>query len=346
MAATLDNHRLAHFRPQSEATEVARPLEFPGVFRGRELTRKDRKLASGIDAIDRLLGGGIVRGRISEFTGLPGAGKTSLAMAFAARITRLEAAAWIETGNSLDPASMIAAGIEPARTLWVAGRLSEKTPIYLSPWSGGGIKAHKPVWGRNFDPEAKAGRQPSTFSFTAAHASEECLCSERVVESASCVKDNSSFSHGRPSSISFKAAEWILTAGGFGLVVIDFASDVRFIPISSVLRLARAAEQSGSAVIVMAERRVCGTFAALSLRLSRKRNYFSRTRSGAPPTFDGNEIEAQVMRNKLGGVGASAAWRTTTDFFANPIVPIATNLGNMPAQLPFAESRTFFNTAG
>src|ERR1700730_3113435 len=57
-------------------------LEIAGVFRGRELTRKERRLTCGIAPVDRLIGGGIVRGRISEIIGNPGAGKTSLAAAF------------------------------------------------------------------------------------------------------------------------------------------------------------------------------------------------------------------------------------------------------------------------
>src|SRR5271168_983078 len=79
-----------------------------GVFRGRELTLKHRRLASGITPLDHLIGGGIVRGRISEIIVATGTGKTSLAMAFAAKATRNEAAAWIETGDQLDPASLIA----------------------------------------------------------------------------------------------------------------------------------------------------------------------------------------------------------------------------------------------
>ena len=50
-----------------------------------------------------------------------------------------------------------------------------------------------------------------------------------------------------------KAAEWILAAGGFGLLVIDFGDAIRFIPQSSALRLARIAERSGAAIIILAQ---------------------------------------------------------------------------------------------
>src|SRR5689334_514079 len=89
--------------------------EFSGVVRGRELTRKDRRIASGLDPIDKLIQGGIPRGRISEIICEPGAGKTSLGAAFAATITRREAAAWIEASDNFDPRSIAAAGVELTR---------------------------------------------------------------------------------------------------------------------------------------------------------------------------------------------------------------------------------------
>jgi hypothetical protein len=50
-------------------TEAPELPEFSGVFRGRELTRKDRRIASGVTPIDNLIGGGIVRGRVSKILG-------------------------------------------------------------------------------------------------------------------------------------------------------------------------------------------------------------------------------------------------------------------------------------
>ena len=112
------------------------------------------------------------------------------------------------------------------------------------------------------------------------------------------------------------AAEMVLGAGGFGLVVIDLALDIgghtRTLALSAALRLARAAERSGSAVIVLAERRTCGTFAALSLVLGRTRPFFSRMAPGAPMLFDGIRVEAYVARNKLGGSGQAAVWRASS----------------------------------
>jgi hypothetical protein len=59
-------------------TESKGILDISGVFRGRELTRLERRVRCGIAPVDKLIGGGIVRGRISEIIGHPGAGRTSL----------------------------------------------------------------------------------------------------------------------------------------------------------------------------------------------------------------------------------------------------------------------------
>lgn len=228
--------------------------DISGVFRGRELTRKERRLTCGIAPIDQLIGGGIVRGRVSEIIGKPGAGRTSLAAAFAASSTRRgEVAAWIDAAGSFDPESMAAAGIDLARLLWVA--------------------------------------------MPAGHRDAKRAASAMVL----------------------KAAEWILAAGGFGLLVIDCGGRhegdgrVGSFTQSAALRLARGAERSGTVVVVIGAHQLCGTFAAMSLMLSRRRAGFSRAGNGAPVLFDGLTIEARVMRNKLGGSGDAAIWRALAE---------------------------------
>ena len=239
-------------RPTESLSELKNLLEITGVFRGRELTRKERRLPCGITLLDRLIGGGIVRGRLSEIIGNPGAGKTSLAAAFAAAATAAgEIAAWLDATGGFDPASIAAAGVDLARMLWVA------TPVNL----------------------------PSQ----------------------------------RPAGMAvLKAAEWILSAGGFGLIIIDCGAMPDFnrrrgpFTQSAALRLAHGAERSGAAVIVLAPQRMCGTFAALSLTLSRHHACFSPS-DGAPTLFDGLTLEARVARNKLGGAGGAVTWSALAD---------------------------------
>ena len=222
---------------QSPASAPLRTLtdrqiaEFSGVFRGRELTRKDHRLRSGIAALDTILNGGIVRGRVSEIVGRPGFGRTSLAASFAAIATRRgEVAAWIDSAGAFDPHSIAAAGADLSRILWVG--------------TDAAVRARD-----------SAESPAAEFAPTRSNASPKAGIKPALL-----------------------AAEMVLGAGGFGLVVIDMGGHARTLTLSTALRLARAAERSGAAVIVLAERRTCGTFAALSLVLGRIRPFSAARR--------------------------------------------------------------------
>jgi hypothetical protein len=104
----------------------------------------------------------------------------------------------------------------------------------------------------------------------------------------------------------FQAAELVLKAGGFGLVVIDLGASVALLPPSIALRLAREAEHSGAAVIVIAPHRICGSFATLSLKLRRIDAAFNRLAPTSPWLFNGLVIRTSTVRNQLGRTGTSA----------------------------------------
>jgi hypothetical protein len=81
-----------------------------------------RPLATGIAALDALLGGGFPRGRLSEIQGPPTSGRTGLFLALLARVTGGSAlAALVDPLDRLDPASTAAAGVDLARLLWLRG---------------------------------------------------------------------------------------------------------------------------------------------------------------------------------------------------------------------------------
>jgi hypothetical protein len=142
-----------------------------------------------------------------------------------------------------------------------------------------------------------------------------------------------------------RAAEMVLEAGGFGLLVMDSGESGFSLAQSSALRLARMAERSATAVLILATRPLCGTFAALSLDLIPTRAIFSRGQFGPsldrissikrsgfdtkskqylkyirhplPPKsvgtealFEGIEIRATLKRNKIGRCGLGAQWRS------------------------------------
>lgn len=77
------------------------------------------RLATGIAAVDALLGGGFPRGRLTEITGPLSSGRTSLALAVVAAATRAgEIAAVVDGADAFDPAAAAAAGVDLSRVLW------------------------------------------------------------------------------------------------------------------------------------------------------------------------------------------------------------------------------------
>jgi hypothetical protein len=256
----------------ASAEQLQQLLEFPGVFKGHELTRKEGRLTCGIAPIDALIGG-LARGRISEITGPISSGKTTIAASFASAASRRgEVVGWVDVPGAFDPRSLEAAGADLARIMWVS--FGKK----LVSSRGGFITKER----------------------------------ERRNE--------------------LKAAELLLEAGGFGLVVIDFGA-MRFpLSQSASLRLARAAERSATAVLALAGNRVCGTFAALTLSMSKLRASFSRLGTQAPALFDGLRLEASVERNKLGLFGDRAQLFAAIDRLSVEQSP-------SPIRLPFPKGK-------
>lgn len=86
--------------------------------------------ATGIAALDALLGGGFPRGRVSEVYGPSSSGRTGVVFALVARATHGGAfSAWVDPGDRLDPASAAAAGVDLARLFWLRG---ERAPRALA----------------------------------------------------------------------------------------------------------------------------------------------------------------------------------------------------------------------
>src|ERR687897_502704 len=70
--------------------------------------------------VDTTLGGGLRRGHLSEITGAPSSGRTTVAVqAMAAAAARGEAVALVDTCDMFDPASAASRGLDLSRLLWV-----------------------------------------------------------------------------------------------------------------------------------------------------------------------------------------------------------------------------------
>ena len=80
---------------------------------------------TGAAALDAVLRGGLPRGELSEVAGAPSSGRTTLLFQVMAAAThRGEIAALVDTFDRLDLGSIVAAGIDLERLLWIRGEAS------------------------------------------------------------------------------------------------------------------------------------------------------------------------------------------------------------------------------
>lgn len=101
---------------------------------GRELHRRQRRrapredraerFATGLAPVDRLLGGGVARGEVTEWVGRRSSGWTSCLLTTLGTATAAgQTVALVDLGGGFTPASMDDYGIDPRRLLWVRPQL-------------------------------------------------------------------------------------------------------------------------------------------------------------------------------------------------------------------------------
>jgi hypothetical protein len=96
-------------------------LHFASSLPARE--ERAAPLPTGLDAIDRLLNGGLPRGRLTELVGRRSTGRFSVVLAALASATSCgDAAALVDRGGYFDPQTARDAGVELERVLWTRPR--------------------------------------------------------------------------------------------------------------------------------------------------------------------------------------------------------------------------------
>ena len=103
----------------------------------------------------------------------------------------------------------------------------------------------------------------------------------------------------RNTAAAFRAAEIVVAAGGFGLVVLDVDARAASAPWP---RLARATERARSTLLVVTARRGTGTFAALGLELTGRRVHWVGG-PGRLVVLDGIDARVAVVRSRVGRPG-------------------------------------------
>jgi hypothetical protein len=235
-----------------------------GSWLAEQLAQRQReaRLATGLADVDRLLGGGFPRGCLSEITGAPSSGRTSLALTLATAATRAgEVAAWIDTADALDPTSLEAAGVDLGRLLWVrapgardALRCTERL------LEAGGFALVVLDLQRPSDAE----RDP------------------RARRDA-----------GRPRR---QPAPAIVTDPPEAAARLPYPSGARSATSATWLRLTHCASASGTALVLMGERPLVGPFATLVVDLRAIRLRFA----SRPEWLEGLETRVALARHRFG----------------------------------------------
>jgi len=88
-------------------------------------------LSCGLAEVDAVLGGGLPLGAITEMTGDHSSGRTTLALAALAEVTRQgESCAYVDVSDALNPISASALGVDLRRLLWIrAGEAGAGTNV-------------------------------------------------------------------------------------------------------------------------------------------------------------------------------------------------------------------------
>jgi recombination protein RecA len=90
----------------------------------------DSVVPTGLAELDARLDGGLPRGQCSELVGPRSSGRTSLLFSVLAGATRRgELVAMVDTFDTFDPESAVAAGLVLERVLWIRGRACSPVPL-------------------------------------------------------------------------------------------------------------------------------------------------------------------------------------------------------------------------
>jgi len=277
--------------------------------------------ATGIEALDDMLRGGLPIGAISELVGPECSGRTSLALSFLARITQAgKVCAWIDVSNTFDPLSAASIGVDLTRLLWVrcgvplervhpAGRnfaLPEKylaRPTIKKGLHGGGFGPH-PRTEANGLSTAVSGLQRPAIAPRCAEPQRSIRPKQQPVEPVRYATGNAAPLAARSSKPwsrieqALRSADLLLQGGGFSAIVLDmgslapeFASRV---PLATWHRYRLASERTQSSILLLTQHPCAKSSAELLLRLHPAAPIYDEV-----TVFTGFQPHAEVARQRF-----------------------------------------------
>ena len=278
---------------------------------------------TGVSEIDVLLDGGLPIGAITEMVGAETSGRTAVALSFLCHLTRVgRVCAWIDVSDALSPESVVAAGIDLTRLLWVRCGVSKATTKPASDYKfslpekyliaasakkglhGGGCGGHP----RN---EVK-GLPGAVSGLLRSEAIAPC-CAEpqrrvRVERETFAAPPQSNFPRadvrvnpGKPWARieqALRVTDLLLQAGGFSAIVLDMASiapeHVSRVPLATWFRYRAAAERTQAVFLLLTQHSCAKSSGELLLKFQP-----GEARGDEATVFTGIEHRLQVERRRF-----------------------------------------------
>jgi len=206
-----------------------------------------RTILTGIPQVDELTAG-VPRGALTEIFGPASSGRTSLLLALVAQMTaREEVCALVDASDAFDPQSAAAAGVDLERMLWV--RCGENPPQRRRGTKDRviGSSGHRVI-----DSVINSMTRSPDLPITRISVSSNPRRASSQVEQA------------------LRAADLLLQAGGFGLLVMDLGdippAIARRVPLTSWFRFRRAVENTATALVIVEQEASAKSCASLVLK--------------------------------------------------------------------------------
>jgi len=228
-------------------------------------------VSSGIAALD-VLAGGLPRGCLTEICGPASSGRTTLLLAALAAATRRgEFCTIVDASDALDPHSVVAAGVELERLLWV--RCGEDPPRKI----------------RGTERKKFKGNQASKFDEAGSRPAEHRL--EQLLRTADLLLESGGF-----GLVALDLSDLPLQA-------------VRCIPLATWFRFRRVVEHTPTVLLTLEQQPIAGSCSSLVVKLGAAitqplwKFAAQTTASFAEPAhaqlFTGLEITAELVCSRL-----------------------------------------------
>jgi recombination protein RecA len=252
--------------------------------------------ATGIEALDAVLRGGLPIGALSEAVGPECSGRTSLALSFMSHVTQAgKVCAWIDVSNTFDPLSAASAGVDLKRLLWVrcgaqadiaqtTTRNFELPEKYLTPSSikkglhGGGCGPHPRTEASGLSTAVTGLLRPETLAPRCAEPQRSRRPIQKLTEPPRYATSKVALLRPARSSKpwsrieqALRSVDLLIQGGGFSAIVFDMGSlapeVVSRVPLGTWHRYRLASERTQSSILLLTQHSCAKSSAELLLRL-------------------------------------------------------------------------------